>query len=1089
MNYRESLNGIWEFYPDYEPKEGRAGAHLVINEAQWQPIPVPAAWEGNFKSPQAGASQAVDKLLRVRINGGAWLSIALEPYCNNKAQWLEIPLEAGMLRTGDNEIEFASTSKNYGIDSDESLDMFGTARTEGDSSFFSHDLITWHALPDREWNIRIERQANDVQSSAIVSQTGSFRTDCHMPVGLSAMNGAPFYLKQRITLEDHIAREEVRLLVHMRAGKNLTVPVDDYEDVYKFDGIGWYRHLFRTPQHTSDDIVWLSFGGADYYAEVWVNGTYLGDHEGGYTPFRFDVSSNFPGLLKQDGPNELLVRVTDQSDPRTASGAGKFPIKETLAGFLQDSVGVNYGGLWHDVGLSVGPCLYIEDAYMEPDVDGSRVIAHVTLRNKSAAAVHAQLSIAIGGNKPQVTSPTSVSPVASTAAEIYLKAGESEVCSISVDLTQPRLWSIDDPYLYTAALTLSTDAGNIAPDHHSVAFGMRKIEAKGSKFLLNGIPLQLTGMIHWGMYLDRLSVRPDPEQVRKEIADLKAAGFNAIKFTLFDPPCYVLDELDRIGMYAHIEYPIWNPAETPAFFERARKQVREMLVKDRNHPSVILTDFNCEMHFFSEEMDRLMRELVDAGKQLAPNRLYLDNSSNGVTRYGDFYALHPYFPLNGFRETLGEQVAKREKEADKPLVLGEFADTDTIRDTSAVREANGGDLPWWWTFFRVADPEAILGKQGYSPEQVERFKKTSRRHALMAKKYYMEGAKFFDRIGALYLTHLNDIPLTQPGFYDDNFEQKFDPLELRKFAAESVLLLERTTQNYFCGTEVKVTPCLSNYGSHPFTRGQLEWTLLHGEEVLLSDQCTCEFIPNGVVTAMRPIVFEMPEVPTACKLRLMVVFREAASGVSILNDWDLWAYPKQFLQEQEVGALTLGVRDPGETLSFLAHYPWATSAPENGELAEKNSVIVSTEWDHMLETYAQAGGRVLYIGHQEILYPIKSGGFNNYAYAVVPQSHDAMGDFPHEGYSDLQFLEMACDCYMDTQIHSWESAEDKQPEAPPILARIDLRSYAAGAYVAEKKFGDGLVLQTTLNLSGGNAAGQYLLDQLIRYLANPDTTT
>ncbi len=128
---------------------------------------------------------------------------------------------------------------------------------------------------------------------------------------------------------------------------------------------------------------------------------------------------------------------------------------------------------------------------------------------------------------------------------------------------------------------------------------------------------------------------------------------------------------------------------------------------------------------------------------------------------------------------------------------------------------------------------------------------------------------------------------------------------------------------------------------------------------------------------------------------------------------------------------------------------------------------------------------MLYVGHQEALYPIKPGGFNAYSYAVVPEPHDAMGDFPHDGYSDLQFLELASTYYMETKIPSWESVEDKPPEAPPILARIDLRSYAAGAYIAERKMGDGLVMQTTLAHGGNDAAGRYLLDQLLRYLISP----
>lgn len=112
--------------------------------------------------------------------------------------------------------------------------------------------------------------------------------------------------------------------------------------------------------------------------------------------------------------------------------------------------------------------------------------------------------------------------------------------------------------------------------------------------------------------------RPTVEQTEQRVRELKEAGFNAIKFCLVVPPDYVLDICDRMGIYCYIQYPIWEPVESEEFFTRCYQQLPELVEKDRNHPSVILSDFACELVAFSSEMDAFMKFMVEKAKEIRP---------------------------------------------------------------------------------------------------------------------------------------------------------------------------------------------------------------------------------------------------------------------------------------------------------------------------------------------------------------------------------------------------------------------------------------------------------------------------------------
>lgn len=115
-------------------------------------------------------------------------------------------------------------------------------------------------------------------------------------------------------------------------------------------------------------------------------------------------------IVNVGGTNSLIVRVTDQFDSRMNSGTGTIPIKETNAGFLQDTIAINYGGIWQDINLSTSKNIYIENVFMNPDIDNSRAEVRLSVHNKSntsrTLAIHSDIAPRAGEAPPiQVRAP------------------------------------------------------------------------------------------------------------------------------------------------------------------------------------------------------------------------------------------------------------------------------------------------------------------------------------------------------------------------------------------------------------------------------------------------------------------------------------------------------------------------------------------------------------------------------------------------------------------------------------------------------------------------------------------------------------
>ena len=318
-------------------------------------------------------------------------------------------------------------------------------------------------------------------------------------------------------------------------------------------GKGEYRKTFATP---NADIVKLHFEGVYQKAEVYVNGQKAGQHHYGYTPFTVDVTK----YLNKDKKkiNEVVVKVDNSEQPNCRWYSGS--------------------GIYRHVWLETKPALHIAENGVfvtTPEVSAAKakMQVEVTVQNESQADRNA--TVVVGGSQLMVA----------------MKAGESKTVSTTLYVNNPRLWSPESPTLYEAKVELKENGTTI--DNATAKYGIRSFSFDAEKgFVLNGKSLLINGACvhHDDGVLGAMAF--DDAEIRK-VRQMKEAGFNLIRTSHNPTTRAFLDACDSIGMLVIDEaFDGWRTQKNPYDYSTVidscyREDIHAMVLRDRNHPSVI----------------------------------------------------------------------------------------------------------------------------------------------------------------------------------------------------------------------------------------------------------------------------------------------------------------------------------------------------------------------------------------------------------------------------------------------------------------------------------------------------------------------
>ncbi|MEV5034162.1 DUF4982 domain-containing protein [Sphingobium sp. LMC3-1-1.1] len=353
------------------------------------------------------------------------------------------------------------------------------------------------------------------------------------------------------------------------------------ETVNKTQGVGWYRLRFAAPRAAGKRI-WLEFDAASRVASIWLNGRKLGDHAGPFSRFRLDATE----ALRPGADNVLAVRVDNSAPGPDAATADVLPLTGDF--FV-------HGGLYRPVRMVITDPVHFDLA----DFGGPGVYATTRSADASAAKVEVRTRIAndTGRRTAALVTATLLDAagrvVAATSRRLTATA-ETRELRLELDVASPHLWQgVDDPYLYTLAVTLSDARGRVL-DRFAQPFGIRTISIDPDRGLfLNGRHLALHGV---GYHQDREGKgwAISPHDVAQDVAIMREMGVNAIRLTHYQHGQAIHDLADRYGLLLWDEIPlvtIWTRRgeldPRPALIDNARQQLRELVRQNGNHPSVV----------------------------------------------------------------------------------------------------------------------------------------------------------------------------------------------------------------------------------------------------------------------------------------------------------------------------------------------------------------------------------------------------------------------------------------------------------------------------------------------------------------------
>jgi beta-glucuronidase len=462
---------------------------------------------------------------------------------------------------------------------------------------------------------------------------------------------------------------------------------------YAYTGTAWYRRAFDAPADLQGRHARLEFDAVFARARVWVNGQLVGSHEGGYTPFGFDVT---PHLIA-GRPNTLAVAVDNSWSLTTIPGArpGADPTRRVYPWW-------DFGGIVRPVSLVLSSPIFITNQRIvaTPDLASGRAAIESTIwvRNTSSSSSSVRVNLALARVEGDREEPLAAPQPRALQASVDVPAGETKSVTLRTVLPRERvrLWTLDKPVLHVARATLASATAapttGAASDTLASTFGIRRFEVKDTQLLLNGQPIRLGGGNRASDH-PRFGLIEPRDVVEADLKLMKAAGMELQRMIHYALPTTLLDAADRMGLLIIGEAGNWQlqPTQMDDEAMRAdyRNQMRELVERDWNHPSVIAWSVGNEYPSdtpsgvrWTKDMAAFVRTL-DASRPITfasyrADKPEVKRPEDEGSHYVDFVSINLY----GRPAVIGERLdIIHGRWPNKPVFISEFGvRADKVKD-------------------------------------------------------------------------------------------------------------------------------------------------------------------------------------------------------------------------------------------------------------------------------------------------------------------------------------------------------------------------------------------------------------------------
>jgi len=788
-----------------------------------------------------------------------------------------------------------------------------------------------------------------------------------------------------------------------------------------------YRRKINLSGEITGDSVKLYVGGVQNTLSAWINGVYLGRHEGYSSEFCLQLPS---GLLRE-GENTVTLVV---SNNRLSGYMGR-----PVSGCTSRAANECTGGIYGDVELRVYRSA-LSDAYVTTAADMSEFTVHTVGAEGEIKTVRIRDGEQLLG--------------------IYeIPKGASE---IAIPTEGFEFWSPRAPKRYTYEIECK---GAVLTG----AFGIRRLTSVGRSLYLNGNSFYARGICEHGYYPVTVHPPRDKNYYRRVIRRLKELGFNMIRFHTWVPMKEYLEAADELGILIEVETPNNTTYSEWCDIIRACRKFTSAVAYSSGNEMVIDEDYiehlRAVADFLHKESDSLMSPMsamrgieyhsfgddpVSEPFLHNPRRLRL------LDEFCDMYNSYSLGSLSYSSETAYYKVLNKRPEIYKhPILSHEICINGTYIDLSLQRRYNGtriGETELFSSVERHLADKGLLDRAPLYYNNSSEWQRRLRKHCFESARR-TESVAGYDYLGDIdhhwhtfgyCVGMMNEFYELKPGETVEN---------VRRYNGDTVLLADLPhCLNFEFGEKISI-PILVSHFAPAIERAVLRVRISDGDRVYLRKELKISEIPSGTLTELYTVEFTVPKLESAKMLKLYVSL--GGDDTDVNNVWELYVYPKADVQKALTRAQKAGVR-----------------------------VVDKMTGAELIEAMKR-GERVAIFGTEPFAkcptsFQISLAGRTTGHLATVIADTPLMEGFPHEGFCSWQFREM---------MNGGSSVLLDLPEieyAPVIEIASAYKNARREALVCEYKVGEGRLFVCSLNLKDSDPGARYLKSRMLGYLVSDE---
>ena len=691
----------------------------------------------------------------------------------------------------------------------------------------------------------------------------------------------------------------------------IAVPACWQTEGYRYNGIAWYRTRFDYAPDGTNNVIRLLFKGVDYFADAWLNGYYLGSHEGFFHRFAFDVSRWI-----RPGENLLTVKVD-------APNLKRLLVKGALQGINWDcnDPTLDPGGIWNDVQLLASRELYLEDLKVTPFVDlegnTARVLCRVTVSNPTGEIREVSVTGTLAPHNFTAESHAATVPA-------VLPPGVSQV-DLWLDLEDPRLWwpwDMGAQNLYDVAVSVTDEAGEL--DRLGDRIGLRHLHKEhpnGWACHLNGKRIFCRGPNYVSEQLQSTMTR---DRYEFDVQLMKDANMNMVRSYCVVEREEFYDVCDEKGVMVYQDFPTTGRMSNRGdYLRRAVQQGRRMVNQLYHHPSIVLWSWGSQPGI--KNFEKLCLALANACAEEDPHRFIQQGASVFEWRIAkekfdwpiDFHLLAGWFhPDDRFgpflsmeRDECNSGYSVEELKIKRKELLqfvSEYGPPEALPALESLERIIPEADRWppnWDTYAHHCLHGDILRRWIGEPTSLEQLIRDSQEHQAFHLKYHTEfyrRHKFRPCNGALFFQFKDCWPAVTAAVVDYYGRRKPAYYTLRQaFNPIHVLMDWPPLAGEAPGSEFRRDLFVVNDFHHPYPALQVNWQIRDASGAPLLEQEVSSAVPANSLTKAAEVVWSIPPTPGACyRIAFELTapsgtlssneYRIAVQGASPITPWRGW---------------------------------------------------------------------------------------------------------------------------------------------------------------------------------------------------------